>query len=349
MPSKPTSLLSLALSISILPIALTQNPQCQPNSAGTTFNGTSGSETQLESTTLRLINASDANQGVAVDRTHIYSIDNFSITKHHKTNGTAIQQWKGDDPDDGGAIIHLDGGVVINGTLYAPHSNYPASPITSSIEMWNITNMQHIASHSFGIYRGSLTWIDQSPITGIWYGTFANYDRVQDGQSVPYGLTMNTQLVEFKSSTSDPDAVAPGYDGEYWSVTRSWIFPEELYQSFSPMSNSGGSFGLDGWLYITGHDASEVYVVGLPSAGSIAEWVATIAAEDIAGQGIAWDRSNGSVGETGLGTLYGISRESLQVVEMEAPLQECVYGVDGVGRLSVGRALPPGTFEYDED
>jgi hypothetical protein len=344
MPSNPFSLLLLALSLSHQPFALAQTPQCRPNSAGTTFNGTSGSKTQLPSTTLRLINASDANQGVAVDHTHIYSIDNYSITKHHK-NGTAIQQWKGLDPDDGGAIIHLDGGVVVNGTLYAPHSNYPASPITSSIEMWNTTTMQHVATHSFGIYRGSLTWIDQSPVTGIWYGTFANYDRIQDGQSVPYGLTMNTQLVEFKSSSSNPDANAPGFDGDYWTVTRSWIFPQELCQGFSPMSNSGGSFGVDGWLYITGHDASEVYVVGLPGAGSIAVWVATIAAEDIAGQGIAWDRSNGTVG--GMGTLYGISRESLQVVEMEAPLQECVYGVDGVGRLSVGRALPPGTFEYD--
>lgn len=62
------------------------------------------------------------------------------------------------------------------------------------------------------------------------------------------------------------------------------------------MSNSGGSFGPDGWLYITGHDATEVYVMKLPSAGSILTWVATIWLPDIAGQGIAWDRLRGRDG-----------------------------------------------------
>lgn len=101
--------------------------------------------------------------------------------------------------------------------------------------MWNATTLEHIGSHPFGIYRGSLTWIDQDS-TGTWYGTFANYDRVQSGQMLPYGLTMRTQLVQF---------------GEDWTVTRSWIYPDALWQSFSPMSNSGESFGTDGWLYIT--------------------------------------------------------------------------------------------------
>lgn len=309
----------------LLSYALSQQPQCQSNSNGTSFNGTAGSEQQLNSTTIRSVPAQDANQGVAVDAEHFYSIDNYSITKHHKANGSAIQQWAG---DASGPIIHLDGGVVINGTLYCPHSNYPQSPITSSVEMWNVETMEHIGSHSFGIYRGSLTWIDQNPLTGTWMGAFANYDRVQSGQMTPYGLTMNTQLVEFD----------PAND---WAVKRAWIFPKALYQSFSPMSNSGGSFGPDGWLYITGHDASEVYVIKIPDAGSIAVWVATIQAPDIAGQGIAWDRSQTNSTSAEFGNLYGISRESLEVVEMEAPLQQCGSGLP----LRVGSALPPGQFE----
>ncbi|ETN38139.1 uncharacterized protein HMPREF1541_07763 [Cyphellophora europaea CBS 101466] len=318
----------------LLPLlALCANPvraqllQCSANTVGTTYNGTAGSEQQLNSTTIRTVPARDANQGVAVDATHYYSIDNYSITKHHKANGTAIQQWAG---SPSGPIIHLDGGTVINGTLFCPHSNYPQSPITSSVETWDVATMQHTHSHSFGIYRGSLTWVDQHPYTGVWYGAFANYDRVQAGQVAPYGLTMNTQLVEF-------------VDGVDWEVARSWIFPEELRQSFSPMSNSGGSFGRDGWLYVAGHDASEVYVMGFPSAGSILTWVATIQAPEIAGQGIAWDRSglNGTAVTGQTGSLYGISRESREVVEMEAPLQNCTGGLP----LQVGRALPPGQFE----
>lgn len=102
--------------------------------------------------------------------------------------------------------------------------------------MWNASTLEHIHSHPFGILRGSLTWIDQDPMSGKWYGAFANYDRVMSGQMLPYGLSMRTQVVEF---------------GPEWSVVRSWIFPDELWQSLSPMSNSGGSFGVDGWLYLT--------------------------------------------------------------------------------------------------
>lgn len=209
------------------------SPQCDPSSNGTTFNGVAGSEQQLNSTTVRKIEAADAIQGVAVDADYFYSIDDYSITKHDKSTGESLLQWYGGEY---GPIIHLDGAVVINGTIYAPHSNYPQSPETSSVEMWNATTLEHIGSHPFGVYRGSLTWIDQDE-NGVWFGTFANYDRVQPGQTTPYGLTMNTQFVQFNDD---------------WTVARAWIFPDALWQSFSPMSNSGGSFGPDGWLYITG-------------------------------------------------------------------------------------------------
>ena len=215
--------------------------------------------------------------------------------------------------------IHLDGGVVIDGIIYCPHSNYPKAPETSSVEMWNATTLEHIGSHPFGIYRGSLTWIDQDA-NGTFWGTFANYDRVQPGQTQPYGLSMNTQLVQF---------------GADWSVTRAWIFPDALWQSFSPMSNSGGSFGPDGWLYITGHDDSAAYVLKIPSAGDIVIWVATISLPDIAGQGIAWDRS-----QDRNGSLYGISRASTEVVEMRVPLQDCEWITPTV----VGAVYGPGDF-----
>lgn len=307
-------------------IAQSQNtPQCLSGFNGTVGNGTIGSEQQIESITIRRINATDANQGVAVDGSHFYSIDNYSITKHNKTTGEALLQWYGGDT---GPIIHLDGGVVINGTLYAPHSNYPNAPETSSVEEWNATTMEHTRSHSFGINTGSLTWVDQDSI-GTWYGTFANYDRVQKGQTQPYGLSMNTQLVRFSSGPESP----------FQYISQSWIFPEAIVSEvFSPMSNSGGSFGPDGWLYITGHDASAAYVFQIPSAGSMLIWVATVSLPDIAGQGIAWDRSAQS--SSGNGSLYGISRENRQVVEMQVPLQACRPNTS----LPVGMVLQPGNF-----
>ena len=94
------------------PAFVETTPQCSPHSNGTTFNGMAGSEKQLKRTTVRKIRAVDAIQGVAVDKDYLFSIDDYSITKHNKTTGKRLVQWYGGDD---GSIIHLDGDVVING------------------------------------------------------------------------------------------------------------------------------------------------------------------------------------------------------------------------------------------
>jgi hypothetical protein len=66
------------------------------------------------------------------------------------------------------------------------------------------------------------------------------------------------------------------------------------------MSNSGGSWGVDGFLYLTGHDAAELYRARLPKAAPSSSSSNTIPM-NIRGQGIAWDRSQS-------GTIYGIIR-----------------------------------------
>ena len=73
-----------------------------------------------------------------------------------------------------------------------------------------------------------------------------------------------------------------------------------LLDKFELMSNSGGSWGADGFLYLTGHDPAELYRARLPKAGSVLELVNTIPM-NIRGQGIAWDRSQS-------GTIYEIIR-----------------------------------------
>jgi hypothetical protein len=67
------------------------------------------------------------------------------------------------------------------------------------------------------------------------------------------------------------------------------------------MSNSGGSWGPDGKLYVTGHDNPELYVMELPAFGATLKWVGTIPAE-IGGQGFAFDHSQP-------GVIYGIIRK----------------------------------------
>jgi hypothetical protein len=76
--------------------------------------------------------------------------------------------------------------------------------------------------------------------------------------------------------------------------------PKTILDRFEDMSNSGGSWGPDGYLYLSGHDPAEIYRMRLPKAGSVLELVDVIPM-NIRGQGIAWDRSD-------RGVIYGIIR-----------------------------------------
>ena len=125
--------------------------------------------------------AYDAYQAVAVDETSFYAISNARITQHDKSDGTALQQL-GDSVATDGPLVHLDSGVILDGKLYAAHSNYPGFPMTSSIEIWDVETLQHLSSHSFGVMLGSITWLDR--YNDSWWGTFANYDRKYTGGAV---------------------------------------------------------------------------------------------------------------------------------------------------------------------
>lgn len=230
--------------------------------------------------------ASEAYQGVGVDADHFYAVTDRAIGKYDKKSGKLVGRWEG--PKDG-PIIHLDSAVVVEGKLYAAHSNYPGLPMTSSVEIWDTAAMQHVGTHSFGIQWGSLTWIDR--YDGFWWAVFANYSRVFGPMPVPYGNTYWTALVKFDDS---------------WQWREAWTFPEKVLKRAEPMSISGGSWGPDELLYCTGHDHPEVYVLRLPKAGSVLELIETVPLENT-GQGIAWDRS-------APGILYAIQRSSKQVV-----------------------------------
>jgi hypothetical protein len=247
---------------------------------------------QLEAQLLRTYEAFDANQGVAVDRSHFYAVDNTSITKHSRETGAPVLQFAG---AEGGPLIHMDSGAAERGRLYAAHSNYNESPMESSVEVFDARTMQQLDTHSFGIDRGSLTWIDRAP-DGSWWAGFANYDRVFDGQV--YGDTDNTQVVKMN---------------DRFEVIEGYTIPTEILDRFRPMSNSGGSWGPDGRLWITGHDLGEAYVMEPPRAGSELHWVATVSLPGVEGQGIAWDRSGPRP------TLWAIKRSTKQVLQFEVP------------------------------
>jgi hypothetical protein len=236
---------------------------------------------QGSSELLQRFQIKEARQAVGVDADAFYAVDNTTIAKYDKKTGTLITKWEG----KGEGAIHLDSAALVDGKLFAAHSNYPAWPMASSVEIWDAATLKHIESHSLGIERGSLTWLDRDA-KGQWWGAFANYNRVFDKSPAAYGNKYNTQLVRF-----DAD----------WRVAEAWVYPDALVEQFDDMSNSGGAWGPDGKLYITGHDNPELYVMEIPAFGAELKWVGTIPAE-IGGQGFAFDHSQP-------GVIYGIIRK----------------------------------------
>jgi hypothetical protein len=231
--------------------------------------------------TEQTVKCPEARQGVAVGAQNFYAINSKTIGQYDKQTGRLVNRWDGGDN-----IIHLDSGVVVGNRLYCAHSNYPALPMMSSIEIFDASTLQHVDSHDFGVYRGSLTWLDRHE--GFWWAAFAHYERYRD--TLGRGPEWTTVVK---------------YDDQ-WCELGVWALPVAVLDRMHPMSNSGGSWGPDGLLYLTGHDRPEVYRLQLPAKGTTLELIDTLPL-DILGQGIAWDR-------TRPGTLYGIRRKDLHVI-----------------------------------
>lgn len=241
----------------------------------------------LKSEVLRRWKAPEATQGVAVDARHFYAVSNSKIAKYDKQTGAKVAEWAGERA----RFPHINSCEVIGRELVCASSNYPETPQTSSVEFFDPVRMAHLRTVSLGQQIGSLTWVDRND--GAWWATFANYDS--RGGELGRGHK-HTQLVKFD---------------DQWRRLEGWSFPDTVTARFQPMSSSGGGWGPDGRLYVTGHDHPELYVLELPKGGSKLDHIATIEA-GIEGQAIAFDRSQP-------GVLFGISRPNREVVSMRLP------------------------------
>ncbi|WP_430422884.1 hypothetical protein [Phenylobacterium sp.] len=241
----------------------------------------------LQAEVVRRWKAPEATQGVAVDARHFYAVANSRIAKYDKATGRKLAEWVGDRA----RFPHINSCEIIGRELVCANSNFPETPMTSSVEIFDPSKMVHLRTISLGQQVGSLTWVDRKD--GVWWAAFANYDGKggEPGRGHQY-----TQLVQFD---------------DQWRRLQGWSFPLSVTERFRPMSSSGGGFGPDGRLYVTGHDHPELYVLELPKGGSKLDHVATIAAA-IEGQAVTFDRSEP-------GVLYGISRPNREVVVLRLP------------------------------
>jgi hypothetical protein len=255
----------------------------------TLSSGAAQSIQRLQAKEIVRFEAREAGQGAAADATHFYAIVNTAIGKYDKKTGGRVGSWS---LERGGPLQHINSCYVSDGQLLCAHSNYPDLPMVSSIEIIDTTTMQHVESRSLGMDFGSLTWFDRKD--GYWWAGFAHYD----GRGGELGKDhRHTTVVKFD---------------DQWRKLEQWMFPDSVLKRFAPHSTSGGAFGPDGFLYVTGHDRKEMYVMEIPAMGSKLVHVVTVDI-DVEGQAFAWDRS------TERRVVYGISRPNREVRAFEIP------------------------------
>ncbi len=237
---------------------------------------------------IRRFEAAEAHQAVAVDTNFFYAIDDAAIGKYDKRSGGRVGGWR----ETSGHHMHLNSGIVLDGELYCAHSNYPETPMVSSLEVFETDRMTHVRSVPLPQGIGSATWVDRTD--DAWWVTFANYAG-KGGE--PGKGPETTRLVRFDRQ---------------WRQRDSWTFPAAVVSRWAGMSSSGGTWVPGKGLYTTGHDARELYVLDLPASGHELTLKAIVPFES-AGQGIAVDR--------GEHLLYSIQRKTREVIVSTFPAE----------------------------
>jgi len=208
------------------------------------------------------LDAPEARQAVAADGAYVYAIDNRVIAKYDRATGHRLVV-------SSGAAHHLNSGFILEGKLYAAHSNYPAKPEKSEIKVLDLQTMQLSDFKSFGESpHGSLTVVLFHD--SAWWCVFARYGKDNKG----------TVLVKFDSD---------------WKEQGVWTFPESVISDLGQASISGAIWR-EGELLATGHDKRVLYRLTIPQTGQTLVHEATVKTP-FPGQGIAADpRTGGLVG-----------------------------------------------------
>jgi hypothetical protein len=180
---------------------------------------------------------------------------------------------------------------VLGRELVCAGSNYPQTPMQSRVEVFDPVRMRHVRTIPLADAPGSVTWVDRRG--GRWWAAFANYDG-RGGE--PGRDHTATALLAFD---------------DRWRAVARWRFPPSVLARFAPRSTSGGGWGRDGLLYVTGHDRPELYALQVPPGGGVLKHLATIPV-GVEGQSVVWD-------PTSKRRLYGIRRRTGEVVAMEIP------------------------------
>lgn len=241
----------------------------------------------LTATEVRRVPTADAGQGVASAGRYVYAIDNHVIARIDPKTAKVKARWDGDPAK----FKHINSCTVDESVLICAASNYPNVPMEGMIERFDARSLTHIATQQLADVPGSLTWTMRHD--GAWWACFANYDG---RGGVPGRDHRFTTLVR--------------YD-DRWREQARWTFPDTVLERMAPRSASGGAWGADGLLYVTGHDRPELYALRVPASGGVLDHVATIAIPTD-GQAIAWDARDPRL-------LWSIERHTHELVASRVP------------------------------
>ncbi|MCB2114220.1 MAG: hypothetical protein R3C42_01450 [Parvularculaceae bacterium] len=219
------------------------------------FTGAAAQES-LTATTVRRLAAPDAGQGAAFGAHHVFAVDNSVIAKHDLETGALVARFEDKDR----LLAHMNSCLVVEAKLMCANSNYPQSPMASSIEIFDPESLTHSQTHSLGLMdEGSLVWFDRRE--GGWLVGFAHYDGARGAGFKDHAFS---SVVAFDAQ---------------WRRTGGWAFPAETLARMAPHAASGGAVGPDGLLYVMGHDRPEIYALAKPPRGPALTLVATIAVD----------------------------------------------------------------------
>lgn len=236
---------------------------------------------------VRRLAAPEAHQGAAADTRSVYAVDNSQVARYDKASGRRVALWQGDPA----RFKHINSCIVRRRELVCAASNYPDVPMASMVVWIETATMTLRRTRMLPNGPGSLTWLDWHD--GSWWAGFANYD----GKGGEPGRDHRQSVVV-------------RYDARF-TPRATYRFPDAVLGRFAPRSTSGGAWGSDGLLYVTGHDRPELYALRLPRSGTELELVATITTPT-GGQAIGWDGRDRRL-------LWSIERSRAELVASRIP------------------------------
>jgi hypothetical protein len=217
-----------------------------------------------------------ATQAAAADEAHFYAVSNTTVAKYDRGTGKLVVKSETVGPP----TEHLNSAFVWKGKVYCAHSNYPKTPETSEIRVYDPATNKLSVFHEFKNPPGSLVWNVHDGMH--WWCCFAHYQAA------------NAKTILCKM------------DDAFKELGR-WTFPKVVVDDWDKMSASGGIWDGD-TLLVSHHHYKVLYRLKVPKAGTELEFVEALACP-FPGQGIASDPKTGG--------LVGIDRGRRKVVLAE--------------------------------